>query len=173
MLLPADSAFLFIEGYKKLLLRVLARAHIERTDSIIGDLAKARSHVKKNPEAIDWVIAELNEDGASVDPGVTSGVKGMKVDRWIYLRQTQRCAIFLDKEAKNAYEVKALTTPLEELVGRPPYLIETGLVEYQDHFVCDGLVANPVALGSLYKAQFSAAYSAIRKAGLVHVRPSV
>ena len=114
---------------------------------------------------IDLAIAELESDGRAVEPDVVLAVKRMKVDRWVYLRQTKRFAVFIDKMVENAYEVRALTTPLDELVGEPPCTFEIGVFEYEGVFVCDGLALGPIALGPGYRAQFKAAYTAIRKAG--------
>ncbi len=170
MLLPRDSALRFIEGYKAILLRVLDEAGLARSDSITGDLAAARTHAKDKRDLVEQAIADLEVQGRPVEASVVSAVRTMKVDNWVYLRHTRTFAVFLDKEIQNAYEVKALTTPLNQLVDEPPFVFEAGLFEYEGAFVCDGLALNPVALGPGYRAQFKAAYSAIRKAGRLHVR---
>jgi hypothetical protein len=170
MLLPRESALRFIEGYKAILLRVLADAGIKRTRSITKDLAAARSHAKDKPELIETAVAELQSIGQPVEPAVIAAIKSMKVDQWVYLRDTKTFAVFIDKRVENAYEVRALTTPLNELVDDPPIAFETGVFEYEGVYVCDGLVLNPVALGPGYKTQFRAAYTAIRKAGRLHAR---
>jgi hypothetical protein len=170
MLLPRESALRFIEGYKAILFRVLDAAGIKRTRSVSNDLVAARTHAKGKPELIDLAIAELESDGRAVEPDVVLAVKRMKVDRWVYLRQTKRFAVFIDKMVENAYEVRALTTPLNELVGEPPCTFEIGVFEYEGVFVCDGLALGPIALGPGYRAQFKAAYTAIREAGRLHTR---
>lgn len=170
MLLPRDSALRFIEGYKAILLRILDDAGIARTRSVTDDLATARSHAKDKPEVVDLAITGLEADGQPVDARIISAVKSMKVDQWFYLRHTNTFAIFIDKEVEHAYQVKALTTPLNELIDEPPFTFEIGLFEYEGGYVCDGLVLNPVALGPGYKAQLASAYSAIRKAGRLHAR---
>jgi hypothetical protein len=170
MLLPRDPALRFIEGYKSILLKVLEDTGSVRTDSITDDLASSRTQIKTQPELLIRAISSLIAKGTPLDEDVIAAVKGMKIDQWVYLRHTKTFAVFIDKEAKNAYQVKALTTPLYELVDEPPFLFEAGLFEYMGHFVCDGLAIGPIALGPGYKAQFKAAYSSIREAGRLHVR---
>jgi hypothetical protein len=170
MLLPRESALRFIEGYKAILLRLLADAGLPRTRSITDDLAAARSHAKDVPALIERAIDALQLEGSEVEPAVASAVRSMKVDQWVYLRHTKTFAVFIDKKVENAYEVRALTTPLNELLDEPPFAMEMGLFEYEGLFVCDGLALNPVALGPGYKAQLKAAYTAMRKAGRVHAR---
>lgn len=171
MLLPPDSAFRFIEGYKAILLQVLADAGIDQTGDVTKDLVAARSHMNGKPEQIDLAIAHLGKMGQPVDTAVESAARSMNVRRWIYLRHGKMFAVFLDTKAENAFQVRALTTPLNELAGEPPVMFEAGVFEYDGVFVCDGLAANPLFLGPNYTASFRAAYSAIRKAGRVHTRP--
>lgn len=141
-----------------------------RTKSIINDLAAARTKAKDRPELIVHAIEILIATGSGIDPHVAAAVRGMKVDQWVYLRHTKTFAVFIDKKAENAFEVRALTTPLNELVDEPPLMFEAGVFEYMGLFVCDGLVLNPAALGPGYRAQFKAAYAAIRKSGRLHAR---
>ena len=168
MLIAREPALRFIEGYKAILLRVLVDAGMPRTRSITDDLAAARSHAKDRPELIDHAIAELEATGQPVEPNVINAVRSLKVDQWVYLRHTKTFAVFIDKAVENAYQVRALTTPLNQLVDEPPFAFEMGVFEYEGFFVCDGLALNPVALGPGYKAQLKAAYSTIRKAGRLH-----
>ena len=168
MLLPPDLSFRFIEGYKAVLLRVLSNADSARTDSVVVDLVTARTHAKAEPGLISQAIKELAALGHQLEPAIVDAIQSMRVDQWVYLRHTKSFAVFLDKDARNAYEVRALTTPLYELIQQPPVFIETGLFDYAGKFVCDGLVQSPVALGRGYKQQLEAAYSAARKAGRLH-----
>jgi predicted transcriptional regulator len=156
--------------HKPILLRVLAEADISRTRSVTDDLATARSYAKDKPELIDLAIAELESASQAVEPRVVSAVKSMRVDQWVHLRHTKKFVVFIDKKVENAYEVRALTTPLNELVDDRPYTFEAGLFEYKGLYICDGFAVNPVALGPGYRTQFGAAYTAIRKAGRLHAR---
>ncbi len=172
MLLARDQALCFIEGYKSALLQVLHAAEIERTDSIIGDLADARKRVKQQPMAMEEAFAAMAAQGIPLDGAVVQAIRTMRVKRWVYLRHTRQAAIFIDEEVKNVFAVKALTTPIYEVVDSPPSTFEAGVFEYCGHYVCDGIILNPVMLGPGYGAQFKAAYAEIRKAGRYHVMPA-
>jgi hypothetical protein len=165
MLLPREQALRFIEGYKSALLRVLSNTRTPTTDSVNDDLETARSLAKTDSGLIEAAFADLAAEGRPIEPEIVEAIRSMKVAQWLYLRQTKTFAVFLDKDATSAYAVHALTTPLYQLVGEPPFAMEIGLFEYEGQFVCDGLALNPVALGPGYRNQLTAAYSRIRKAG--------
>jgi hypothetical protein len=170
MLLPRDQALRFIEGYKSVLLRVLSNFGIERTQSIVSDLATARTKTIDDSQIIEKAIADLAKQGQPVEEDIVQAIRSMKVSQWVYLRHTKSAAIFIDKDVKNAYAVKALTTPIYEVAGEPPAMFITGVFQYLGNFVCDGIVKEPVVLGPGYKAQFNLAYSEIRKAGRYHAK---
>lgn len=173
MLLPRDQALRFIKGYKAVLLQVLSASGKPRSGSIIDDLAAARTHAKEKPELMENAFSELSAQGRWIGETVANAIRTMQVSQWVYLRHTKTAAIFLDKEVKNAFAVKALTTPLFEVVKEPPFTFEAGVFKYLGNYVCDGIVLNPVLLGPGYKAQFNAAYSTIRKAGRFHAKAAV
>lgn len=165
MLLPRDEALRFIENYKSVLLKALNIAGIANTDSIVGDLARARTEIIASSSLLESSIAELSTMGRQIDSDVLKAIRSMNVSQWVYLQHTKTAAIFLDKEVQNAYAVKALTTPMNQVVDAVPSMFTAGVFQYSGHFVCDGIIENPVVLGPGYKAQFKAAYSIIRKAG--------
>jgi hypothetical protein len=170
MLLPREQALRFIAGYKSVLLRILADTDTPLSGSINNDLVAARSLVKVDRSLIESALVELTTEGNSVELSVAAAIRSMKVDFWLYLRQTKTFAVFLDKESKNGYAVRALTTPLNELLDAPPFALEAGLFEFEGLFVCDGLALNPVQLGPGYRSQLTLAYAQLRKEGKFHVR---
>lgn len=172
MLLAPESASRFINSYKSILLEVLRAIGQSPTNNVIQDLARARKHCAVHPGAMSTATAVLQDSGQTLDAEVIRSLGTLKVEQWVYLRHTTRYAIFLDKAVKNAYAVKALTTPIHLVVGGQAAAFETGLVEFEDQFVCDGIVMGPVFLGPGYRAQFNAVYSELRKAGNFFVKPS-
>ena len=170
MLLPREQALRFINGYKPALLRVLANTSTASTGSVDDDLAAARALVNSDRNLLESAFSDLANEGTPVEPEVASAIRSIKVELWLYLKHTKTFAVFLDKEAKNAYAVRALTTPLNELLDEPPFALETGVFEFQGVFVCDGLALNPVALGPGYRAQLKAIYRQLRKSGNFHAR---
>ncbi|WP_369942354.1 hypothetical protein [Xanthomonas medicagonis] len=170
MLLPREQALRFIEGYKSILFRVLSDADAPRTGSINEDLATARALVHANPSLIDAAVTRLTSESDPIEPTVVAAMRTLRFRQWVYLRHTKTFAVFLDKEIKNAYAVRALTTPLNELLDEPPFIFEAGVLEFEGHFICDGLILNPIALGRGYRAELNAAYTSIRKAGNFYAR---
>ena len=172
MLLAPESASRFINNYKTILLEVLRAMGQSPTNNVVHDLARARTHCSQRPEAIATAISVLQDAGHALDTEVVRSLSTLQVGQWVYLRHTTRYAIFLDKTVKNAYAIKALTTPIHEVVGGQAAAFETGLVEFEGQFVCDGIVMGPVFLGAGYRAEFNAMYSDLRKSGHFFVNPS-
>jgi hypothetical protein len=170
MLLPREHALRFINGYKPVLLRVLANTKTAAKGSINDDLASARSLLKDDRGLLETALSDLAAEGSPIEADVASAIRSIKIELWMYLKHTKTFAVFLDKEVKNAYAVRALTTPLNELVDEPPFAFEAGIFEFEGVYVCDGLALNPVALGPGYRSQLKAAYSLLRKSGHFHAR---
>lgn len=170
MLLPRDQALRFINGYKAVLLRVLSNAKIKTTKSIENDLVKARGLLKGEPALAEEAMAQLLAEGEGPEESVVAAIRTLRVELWLYVQHSKTYAVLLDKDASNAYAVRALTTPLNELLDEPPFAFEAGLVEFEGLYVSDGLAVSPVALGPGYRSQLKAAYSALRKTGRFHAR---
>ena len=168
MLLPREQALRFIDGYKAVLLKVLENTNTPTTRSINDDLASARTLVKTDGSLLEAALSELEAEDKSVEPTVASAIRSLRVEQWVYLRHTKTFAVFLDKRIENAYAVRALTTPLDELLDEPPFTFEAGLLEFEGLFICDGLILNPVILGPSYRSQLKSAYAQLRKAGRFH-----
>lgn len=173
MLLPREQAFRFIDGYKAVLLRILKDTNTPTTRSINNDLTSARTLVKADRGLLEAALSELADEGNSVEPAVTLAIRSLRIEQWVYLRHTKTFAAFLDTKVENAYAVRALTTPLNELLDEPPFTFEAGLLEFEGRFICDGLVLNPIALGSGYRSQLNSAYAQLRKDGKFHARAAV
>jgi hypothetical protein len=168
MLLPREQALRFIDCYKAVLVRVLEDTNTATTESINNDLASARTLVKTDRGLLEAALSELAAEGKSIEPAVASAIRSLRVEQWVYLRHTKTFAVFLDKRIENAYAVRALTTPLDQLLDEPPFTFEAGLLEFEGLFICDGLVLNPIALGPGYRSQLKSAYAHLRKIGKFH-----
>ena len=165
MLIPHESALLFIEGYKKVLFRILADAGLLKTKSTQRDLVTARTYASQNPGLIGKTIDALRTLDEPLASSVAGAVRNIQIRRWIYLRQTKRHAVFLDTETESAFEVRALTDPLNVLAHDPPMFVETGVFAYEGMVVCDGLLLTPILIGRSYQDTFNADYTRLRKAG--------
>ena len=172
MLLPRKQAFRFINSYKAVLLRVLANTGAASTGSINRDLCNARAKVNEDRSLLDTALADLAREGSPLETDVVAAIRSVKLGRWIYLKQNKTHAVFLDQAVSKAYAVKALTTPLTELLDGAPVAIETGLFEYEGAFVCDGLVLRPVGIGPGLRAQLREDFNRLRQSGHFLMRPA-
>jgi hypothetical protein len=171
MLLDPESAKCFIAGYSAVLLEILRNIKVRTTSSLIGDLAKARGHLKNHPAAIDDALRTLHDRGHSIQPRVGAAIRSIQVDQWVYLRSTTRYAVFIDSAADNAYAVLGLTDPIDAITGGQSVTFEAGVVELDGAYVCDGVVQGPVYLGPGLRGQFNASLAKLRKSGRFHAVP--
>jgi hypothetical protein len=169
MLLPPQSAALFIRDYLAVLLEVVRVLKIKPTGVNIEDLSMARSHVKLNPAFLNEAASNLETRGSPIDKSVAAALKTLKIADWIYLRDTAHHSIFIDKVNVNAYAVKGLTNLIRKVAGGCPATFESGLLEFHGQYVCDGLVVNPVYLGPKYRTEYTGIYTRIRKSGRLYV----
>jgi len=169
VLVPRPDAMCFIDGYKAVLLAVFTTAGSRRTTNLINDLADARSHAAVNPKALDSAIDMVKARGDLLSSEIEHAVRSLRVGRWFHLRHTTRYALLLDEAAENAYAIKALTTPLHEIVGSKAVSFEAGVVEYKGQYVCDGIVLNPLYLGPGMRESLKEAYARIKREGRFHM----
>jgi hypothetical protein len=169
MILKADAAWRFIEGYKKLLFEIDGESRSRAKDSVVQKLAEARAKLMERHALLQEAQARLVARSESIDPEVIQAVEGLEVRDWVYLKDTKVHSIFMDAETKRAFGVVGLTDRLRDIVGGSGVVLETGLVRYRGRFVCDGLVYKKVWLGPNYKKSFNAAFSEMKAEGRFHV----
>jgi hypothetical protein len=87
----------------------------------------------------------------------------------VYLRDTKLHSIFVDPSADRAYGVVGLTQSIREVIGGSGVLVETGLVRYAGHMVCDGLIAQQLWLGASYRRSFDHKLRALKAEGKFYV----
>jgi hypothetical protein len=172
MLLPYNDAMHFINGYKQILLEVFSTLDKPSHADKMQDLAAARDHFQADPTALKRAVAVLRSRGAQLDQEIIEAAQTLRVGRWIHLRHTTKYAILLDTKAEHAYAVKALTNPLHALAGGKSTTFVAGLVEYQNHYVCDGIIQTPYLIGANMRADFNDAFKRIKAAGRFHEKPS-
>ena len=168
MLLSANSAQRFIENYKRVLLEIHRQSAEESDEDIITVLAAARAKLKNNPALLEQVATALAVAGQHVEPDILQALGSMQLGQWVYLRSTTRYAIFIDQAVENGYAVLGLTNAVEDIVGATAVAFETAVLKFEGHYVCDGIVQNPVFLGPSYRKQFNAALAQIKKDGRFH-----
>ena len=86
MILEADAAWRFIEGYKKLLFEIDCESRSGANDSVVPKLAQSRAKLMRQPALLQEAQARLVTRSESIDPEVLQAVEGLEVRDWVYLR---------------------------------------------------------------------------------------
>ena len=170
MILEADAAWRFIEGYKKLLFEIDCESKSGANGNVVPKLAQARAKLMRQPALLQEAQARLVARSESMDPEVLQAVEGLEVRDWVYLKDTKVHSIFMDAETKRAFGVLGLTERLRDVVGGSGVCLEAGLVFYRERFICDGIVNRKLWLGPNYKKSFNAAFSEMKAEGRFYVK---
>jgi len=93
----------------------------------------------------------------------------MRLKKWIFLRDTKCHSLFLDPNGDAAYGVLGLTQRIRDVVGGSGAMLETAVVPYHGHFVCDGVVSEVLWLGPNYRKDFAAQFARLKKNGAFQV----
>jgi len=171
MLLDADSSHRFIAGYKRVLLEIHRQSADDSDEGILAGLAAARTKLNESPALLEQVASDLEAIGQPVDPDILQALRSMQLGRWVFLRSTKRYAIFIDEAVENAFAVYGLTNTVEHIVGAAAVCFEAAVPNFAGHYICDGIIQNPVFLGSGYRKQFSAALANMKRIGRFHGSP--
>jgi hypothetical protein len=171
MILERTEAQAFIFGYQAVLQMLTARRDIASRRDFLAALMDGRQSLAVDPSAIDVALAKLDDEGIQVEPRVEQAIRTLRFGEWIYLRDTRYYSVFLDSESDSALAVVGLTDRLRDLFGTSGVYVETGVVEYAGHYVCDGLFRSLAYLGPNYRQSFNESYEAMREAGRFQRRP--
>jgi len=164
-LLDPVAAHAFIAGYKRVLLRVAGSTREGR--DVLGTLVQARHRVAENAALLDQAFD--GETTPPVDPAVSRAIRTLRIDDYVYLKDTKDYSIFIQASGNSAFGVVGLTERIRDIVGASGVMIETGLVRYRGKFVCDGLVSRLVYLGPGYRKNYGAIYRDLRTQGRFQV----
>ena len=163
-LLDPMTATEFIEGYKRFLLTVETADRADEGD-ILETLVGARRRITSNPALLRDKLADARKITPGLGNAVLEAIGTLRVENWVYLKDTRSYAVFMDSSGESAFGVRALTQRIRDIVGTSGAILETGIVRYCGQYVCDGLVSGVVHLGHNYFRSFASAYERIRAQG--------
>jgi len=172
MIIEPQAAQTFINGYSRLLAEVHRLSNGKAGLELLTMLAAARDVAIASPSIVESAISELEKRGNPVPLEVVCSIQSLQLKQWVYLRDTTAYSVFLEPSGKDAYAVLGLTNRLRDILGGSGVSLQTGIVEFCGRFVCDGIISNPVWLGSNYRKDFAAHLAALKKAGKFHVSPT-
>jgi len=171
MILEPTEAQAFIFGYQAILQMLTAGRDVASRRDFLAGLMDGRQSLAQKPSTIEAALDKLGDKGVHVEPCVEQAIRTLRLGKWIYLRDTRYYSVFLDSESDSALAVVGLTDRLRDLFGGSGVYVETGVVEYAGHYVCDGLFRSLASLGPNYRQSFNESYAAIRDAGRFRRRP--
>jgi hypothetical protein len=163
MILDERSAAVFINSYQKLLLEICgpAEGHVK----LLERLVKGRKKLMSDVSLLGDAVSRIHDQGEHLDETVVAAATSLQVRSWVYLRDTRRYSIFMEQAGILAYGAVGITNPIRELLGGSGALVETGLLLYDGHIICDGLISPLAWIGPSHKKSFNEALSNIRSAG--------
>jgi hypothetical protein len=167
-LLDPSTATEFIEGYKRFLLTV-ETADQAAKGGILEILVGARRQIASDPALLRDMLADAKKITPGLGDPVLQAIGTLRVENWVYLKDTRSYAVFMDPTGDFAFGVRALTQRIRDIVGTSGVLLETGIIRYRGHYVCDGLVSGVVHLGRNYLRSFASTYEKLRRQGRFEV----
>jgi hypothetical protein len=172
MHLDPTTAQIFIDGYKHVLSMIHSLEGLKRSGSPNDRLVAARERLAREPFLLDQALETLeNRRGILVDEDVVSAIRTLDLGKCIYLRDLKHHSIFLHPDGIVGFGVVGLTQPIRDLTGGPGWLVEAGLMAYEGHFICDGLLVEAVGLGPHLRADYILAYKELKAIGAFHMVP--
>jgi len=169
MIVDPPSAAHFIAGYTSILSEIHRQSGGKPYKQLLEMLAAAREAMNASPALINAAAASLEANGQAVPPDVLHAIETIRLKQWVFLRDTTTHSVFIEPDANDAYAVLGLNDRIRNIVGGSAVAIKAGVVEYRGRYVCDGIVGNPIWLGSNLKKEFNAALSHLKKKGRFHV----
>lgn len=129
MLIRKEQADTFLEKYKSIMTYLNGGALLSRIEEYVA----LRSEIYERIEDIDKNCRMLA--GKQFIDSLRSAVCG----NFVYLKKYRNGYVLQDTESGIYYQIVALATSLEELLPEFCY-IETAIVPFENHLICDGLV---------------------------------
>jgi hypothetical protein len=164
VVLDPVGAGTLIAGYKQVLLQ-LEGTDRRNDEDILRALVRCRHRATEDRMLLERAIDECRGGKQPVNQEVLAAIRTLKVDNWVYLRDTKNYSVFVHGSGDFALGVVGLTQPIRDIVGTSGAAIEFGVVRYQGLFACDGLVSRIVQLGPSFRRSFSDAYRILRMEG--------
>jgi hypothetical protein len=172
MVIDSPTAQRFINAYKDFLDSLLS-AEDKTGKSVFERLAAGRDRFAADRTLLDNYRAAHPQ----ADAGMLDAIAQSQIGKWVHLKDTRTYSVVLDVDATRAFAVRGLTQRLRDISlangeGMGSGLVmDAALIPLNGHWVCDGLIQNPVWLGPNYRRSYADSYQKLRKNGRLSARP--
>ncbi len=176
MILPPTLSRPFIRTYQALLdtttMMLNPEAFVNATskEDKLRNLQNARESLFSGEVLFEEVLSRTREDGVLLDDEALGAIRRLRLQRWIYLRDTSRGSILLDMEMPASYLVVGLTEPLRTLTGRCSIVLKAAIAPMRDMFFSDGLMATVVYIGPNIRSDYNDKQRRLREQGTYYKR---
>ncbi len=172
MLIDPDIANRFMQEYKRFLLAIYEPdAELGESPRTVEKLHSARKRFIANRGLLDEYLKTLEDGVEPIDREIMLALRSIEYSRWVYVRDLKNYSIFLKDGGGCGYGVLSLMDEIAALTGGPGVVLEAGVFAIDDHYVCDGLIANLIHLGSNMRKSCNKLYNELREAGKFQANP--
>jgi hypothetical protein len=174
MVIEPTIANRFINEYKRFLLSIYQPESADDDGKrMIEKLHLARKRFLANRGLLDEYMRTLEDGVEPIDRKILLAIRNLEYARWVYLRDLKSHSIFLEDGGGSGYGygVLGLMDEISVMTGGPGAVLEAGVFAFDDHYVCDGLIANVVQLGPNYRRSFNELYKELLETGKFRVNP--
>jgi len=162
----------FILEYKRFLLAIYEPdGEKGEPPQTVEKLHSARKRFIANRGLLDEYLRTLEDGTEPIDRKILLAIKNLEYSRWVYVRDLKNYSIFLRDGGGCGYGVLGLTDELREITGGPGAVLEAGVFAFDDHYVCDGLIASLAHLGPAMRKSFNEVYNELRETGRFQTNP--
>ena len=162
----------FINEYKRFLLAIYQpEAAGAESERIIEKLHVARKQFIADRGLLDQYLKTLDDGVEPIDREIMLAIRSIEYASWVYVHDLKNYSIFLKDGGGYGYGVLGLTDEISVMTEGPGVVLEAGVFAFDEHYVCDGLIANVVQLGPNYRRSFNELYRELRETGSFRVNP--
>jgi len=172
MVIEPAIANRFISEYKRFLLSIYRpEGADDEGKRTIDKLHSARKRFITDRGLLDEYIRKLEDDTEPIDRKILLAIGSLEYSRWVYLRDLRSYSIFLKDGGGYGFGVIGLTDEISVITAGPGVVLEAGIFAFDDHYVCDGLIASLAHLGTNYRKSYNDLYKELREIGRFRVNP--
>jgi len=119
-LLDAAAAGAFIEGYKRFLLTAATADRVEK-GGVLETLVAARRRITESPILLRDTLRVAKRLTPDLGIPVLEAIGTLRVENWVYLKDTKSYSVFMDPSGEFAFGVRALTQRVQTSSGHQAY----------------------------------------------------